>query len=105
VTGQTVVLRERPIPLLLCPPQIEQELTWMGPGLQSERLIINCLSRGTVLCMIFLHVYHFHRKNRNVKQHIYTKLKYTVSDLVITPKALISSALENNKALLCLWEN
>jgi len=54
--GKTAVLREKPIPLLLYPPQIEQELTWMGRGLQSERPIINCLSRGTVLCMVFLHV-------------------------------------------------
>jgi hypothetical protein len=59
LTGETEELEERPVPVPLCPPQIQHGLTrGSNPGLRGGRPAANRLSHGTVTrgCVTFVKI-------------------------------------------------
>jgi hypothetical protein len=56
-TGENRQLEEKPVPVLLCPPQISHGLDLgSNPGLRGERPVTNRLSHGTAHLQYLAHM-------------------------------------------------
>jgi hypothetical protein len=54
LTGKAEELREKPVPVPLCPPQITYGLIQVQTqGLHAKRMVTNCLSQGMVQYEVF----------------------------------------------------